>query len=48
MNEKNKTIVKVNEFENLIKKILIDKTSKSMETFMKKMRITKDPQKTSF
>ncbi len=39
--EKNKTIAKIKVIENLILDQLKQKTAKSMEVFMKKMRISK-------
>jgi len=46
-NEKNKTVGKLKDIETLILDILKEKTSRSMEIFMKKMRISKESQKNS-
>lgn len=40
-NERNKTLGKIKQFEELILGNLKDKTTKSMDVFMKKMRISK-------
>ncbi len=47
VNEKNKTIAKIKEIEKLIFDNLKEKTVKSMDVFMKKMRISKESQKNS-
>lgn len=47
VNEKNKTVGKIKEIEGLIFDDLKEKTTKSMDVFMKKMRISKESQKNS-
>ena len=47
VNEKNKTVGKIKEIEGLIFDNLKEKTTKSMDVFMKKMRISKESQKNS-